>query len=204
MRTRFMEVNKLKPLTVSAPVNSEFGRSSQYNTAAPRFGVRPALTSPPNPRLILHILDAQINGAVSELGDGATSPVKHNSHSYLLCLWLRGRAPVWVVMPAALALVLFVWLLTLHPTDAGRVYAAYGGVYIAVALAWLWLVEGVRVLRLPYMEPLASQVKNKNASNTKLGIRIPIDQAIYPKKLGIRIPECSAMALTIKFGAFPI
>ena len=63
---------------------------------------------------------------------------------YLPNLWLRGRAPVWVVVPAALALVLFVWLLTLHPTDAGRVYAAYGGVYIAVALAWLWLVDGVR------------------------------------------------------------
>lgn len=38
---------------------------------------------------------------------------------------------------------LFSWLLTLHPAAAGRTYAAYGGVYIAVALAWLWLVEGI-------------------------------------------------------------
>ncbi|QTQ32129.1 putative protein UPF0060 [Aromatoleum bremense] len=35
------------------------------------------------------------------------------------------------------------WLLTLHPFAAGRTYAAYGGVYIIVALAWLWAVEGV-------------------------------------------------------------
>ena len=36
------------------------------------------------------------------------------------------------------------WLLTLHPTAAGRVYAAYGGVYIGVALLWLWVVDGIR------------------------------------------------------------
>ena len=63
---------------------------------------------------------------------------------YLPYLWLKGRAPVWVVGPAALSLMLFVWLLSLHPTDAGRVYAAYGGVYVATALVWLWLVDGVR------------------------------------------------------------
>jgi len=63
---------------------------------------------------------------------------------YLPYLWLKDRAPVWVLLPAAAALVLFVWLLTLHPTAAGRVYAAYGGVYVATALAWLWLIDGVR------------------------------------------------------------
>ncbi len=44
---------------------------------------------------------------------------------------------------AAASLALFVWLLTLHPQPAGRVYAAYGGVYIAVSVLWLWLVDGV-------------------------------------------------------------
>ena len=63
---------------------------------------------------------------------------------YLPLLWLNGRAPVWVLAPAALSLALFVWLLTLHPHAAGRVYAAYGGVYIAVAVVWLWLVDGLR------------------------------------------------------------
>lgn len=63
---------------------------------------------------------------------------------YLPYLWLKDRAPAWVLAPAAAALALFVWLLTLHPTDAGRVYAAYGGVYVATAIAWLWVVDGVR------------------------------------------------------------
>ncbi len=63
---------------------------------------------------------------------------------YLPYLWLKDRAPVWVLVPAAASLSLFVWLLTLHPTAAGRVYAAYGGVYVATALAWLWLIDGVR------------------------------------------------------------
>ena len=63
---------------------------------------------------------------------------------YLPTLWLRGRAGMWVLLPAALALAAFVALLALHPTASGRVYAAYGGVYVAVALAWLWWADGVR------------------------------------------------------------
>lgn len=62
---------------------------------------------------------------------------------YLPALWLKGRAPVWVLLPAAISLAVFVWLLTLHPTAAGRVYAAYGGVYVAIAVAWLRFVDGV-------------------------------------------------------------
>lgn len=63
---------------------------------------------------------------------------------YLPYLWLKDRAPGWVLLPAAVSLAVFVWLLTLHPTAAGRVYAAYGGVYVATAVAWLWIVDGVR------------------------------------------------------------
>jgi small multidrug resistance family-3 protein len=63
---------------------------------------------------------------------------------YLPYLWLKKGAPIWVLAPAAVSLALFVWLLTLHPTAAGRVYAAYGGVYVAVAIAWLWVVDAVR------------------------------------------------------------
>lgn len=62
---------------------------------------------------------------------------------YLPYLWLReGKSPL-LLIPAALSLALFAWLLTLHPTAAGRIYAAYGGVYVSVALVWLWVVEGV-------------------------------------------------------------
>src|ERR1700722_11119202 len=62
---------------------------------------------------------------------------------YLPCLWLRKQGSAWLLLPAALSLILFTWLLTLHPTASGRVYAAYGGVYVAVALLWLWKVDGV-------------------------------------------------------------
>jgi small multidrug resistance family-3 protein len=63
---------------------------------------------------------------------------------YLPYLWLKKNGPVWLLIPAAASLALFAWLLTLHPHAAGRVYAAYGGAYIAIAIAWLWLVDGVR------------------------------------------------------------
>jgi small multidrug resistance family-3 protein len=63
---------------------------------------------------------------------------------YLPYLWLKRNASPWLLIPALVSLAVFAWLLTLHPTAAGRVYAAYGGVYICVAIAWLWLVDGVR------------------------------------------------------------
>ena len=62
---------------------------------------------------------------------------------YLPYLWLRKDKSAWLLAPAALSLMLFVWLLSLHPTAAGRVYAAYGGVYIFVAVFWLWFADGV-------------------------------------------------------------
>jgi small multidrug resistance family-3 protein len=62
---------------------------------------------------------------------------------YLPYLWLRKGAPAWLLIPAAASLASFAWLLSLHPTAAGRVYAAYGGVYVVVAILWLWMVEGV-------------------------------------------------------------
>lgn len=49
-----------------------------------------------------------------------------------------------MLVPVALSLGLFAWLLSLHPTGAARTYAAYGGVYICVAVLWLWLVEHQR------------------------------------------------------------
>lgn len=63
---------------------------------------------------------------------------------YLPYLWLRQGKSAWLLLPAALSLGLFAWLLSLHPTAAGRVYAAYGGVYIGTAILWLWLVDKIR------------------------------------------------------------
>jgi small multidrug resistance family-3 protein len=63
---------------------------------------------------------------------------------YLPYLWLKKNGSPWLLLPAAVSLAVFAWLLTLHPTAAGRVYAAYGGVYIGVAILWLWIVDGIR------------------------------------------------------------
>lgn len=63
---------------------------------------------------------------------------------FLPYLWIKEKAQAWVLIPAAISLCAFVWLLSLHPTAAGRVYAAYGGVYVATAIGWLWVVDGVR------------------------------------------------------------
>lgn len=59
--------------------------------------------------------------------------------------WLRnGRGPLWIV-PGVASLVVFAAALTRVEADmAGRAFAAYGGVYIAASLAWLWAVEGAR------------------------------------------------------------
>jgi small multidrug resistance family-3 protein len=61
---------------------------------------------------------------------------------FLPYLWLRKDGSIWLLVPAALSLAAFVWLLTLHPAASGRVYAAYGGVYVAAALVWLKVVDG--------------------------------------------------------------
>jgi small multidrug resistance family-3 protein len=63
---------------------------------------------------------------------------------YLPYLWLKEGKSVWLLIPAAFSLALFAWLLALHPTAAGRVYAAYGGVYVFVAILWLWGVDGIK------------------------------------------------------------
>ena len=59
--------------------------------------------------------------------------------------WLRLGASPWWVLPGMASLALFAFLLTLVDSEAaGRTYAAYGGVYVAASLLWLWLAEGHR------------------------------------------------------------
>lgn len=64
---------------------------------------------------------------------------------YLPYLWLKQKKSAWLLLPAALSLGVFAWLLTLHPTAAGRVYAAYGGIYVVVALLWLRAIDQVQL-----------------------------------------------------------
>src|SRR5690606_16489537 len=70
---------------------------------------------------------------------------------YLPYLWLREGKSIWLLVPGALSLVAFVWLLSLHPTATGRVYAAYGGVYISMAIIWLWTANGIRQSMLYFL-----------------------------------------------------
>lgn len=63
---------------------------------------------------------------------------------YLPWLWLRQGGSAWLLLPAAISLAAFAWLLTLHEAASGRIYAAYGGVYVAAALLWLWWIDGIR------------------------------------------------------------
>lgn len=59
--------------------------------------------------------------------------------------WWRLDRPVLWLAPGVLSLVAFAWLLALTPADAaGRAFAAYGGIYIAASLVWLWVAEGIR------------------------------------------------------------
>ncbi|MBZ2170873.1 MULTISPECIES: hypothetical protein [Desulfovibrionaceae] len=64
---------------------------------------------------------------------------------YLACLWLRRGKPVWLSAPAAASLAMSGWLPTMHEMAVGRVRAAYGGVYIGVAIGRRGLVDGVRL-----------------------------------------------------------
>jgi drug/metabolite transporter superfamily protein YnfA len=66
---------------------------------------------------------------------------------YLPYLWLKQGRSAWLLVPAAASLALFAWLLTLHETAAGRVYAAYGGVYIRVAIAFFRPTRVIQVAR---------------------------------------------------------
>lgn len=64
---------------------------------------------------------------------------------FLPWLWLKRNGSPLLLFPAACSLALFVWLLTLHPAASGRVYAAYGGVYVVTALLWLRFVDGEKL-----------------------------------------------------------
>lgn len=79
-------------------------------------------------------LSAAIGAAVAEIAG-----------CYAVWAWLRlGRSPFWLV-PGAASLALFAFLLTrIDAPAAGRAYAAYGGIYVAVSLVWLLAVERVR------------------------------------------------------------
>ncbi len=59
--------------------------------------------------------------------------------------WLRLDKSIWWLVPGVMTLIVFAYLLTqIDSGFAGRAYAAYGGIYIAASLGWLWFLEGQR------------------------------------------------------------
>jgi small multidrug resistance family-3 protein len=62
---------------------------------------------------------------------------------YLVWLWLRESKPVWYAVIGAVILVLYGVIPTLQPASFGRVYAAYGGVFVALSILWGWRVEKI-------------------------------------------------------------
>ena len=73
---------------------------------------------------------------------------------YLVYLWLKKDGSILLLVPASLSLIVFTFLLTLHPLAAARVYAAYaayGGVYIGVDLIWLWIFDSIRLTFIDFL-----------------------------------------------------
>jgi small multidrug resistance family-3 protein len=62
---------------------------------------------------------------------------------YLIWLWLREDKPVWYAFAGAIILVLYGIIPTLQPANFGRVYAAYGGVFIVLSILWGWQIDKI-------------------------------------------------------------
>lgn len=85
-----------------------------------------------------------MTAAFSLLAFGAAA-IAEIAGCFAFWAWLRLGKSAWWALPGTVSLIVFALLLTrIDSAFAGRAYAAYGGVYIAASLLWLWLAEGVR------------------------------------------------------------
>ena len=89
--------------------------------------------------------------AVWALGLFALTAVAEIVGCWLILQAVSGAKPGWYWLPGACSLLLFAWLLSFHPVASGRVYAAYGGVYVLTALVWLRIVDGIRPVLADYL-----------------------------------------------------
>lgn len=62
---------------------------------------------------------------------------------YLVWIWLREGKEIWYGIIGAVVLILYGFIPTLQPANFGRVYAAYGGIFIALSILWGWKVDGI-------------------------------------------------------------
>ena len=83
--------------------------------------------------------------AAASLAAFAAAAVAEIAGCFAFWAWLRLGKSAWWALPGTAALIVFALLLTrIDSTFAGRAFAAYGGVYIAASLLWLWMIEGAR------------------------------------------------------------
>lgn len=60
---------------------------------------------------------------------------------YLIWLCLREGKSIWFAIAGASLLILYGVIPTLQPGTFGRIYAAYGGVFVILSILWGWLVD---------------------------------------------------------------
>ncbi|MNY89814.1 hypothetical protein D3C78_61200 [compost metagenome] len=96
-------------------------------------------------------MDIQLTKVLSTFALFLVTAVMEILGCYFPYLILNQGRSHWLWIPTALALGAFVWLLTLHPAASGRIYAAYGGIYIFTALLWLRYVDQVYLSRWDIM-----------------------------------------------------
>jgi len=82
---------------------------------------------------ILKSLGIFILAGLCEIGGG-----------YLIWLWLKSGKPVWYGMSGGIILVVYGIMATWQTASFGRVYAAYGGIFIVMALLWAWKADGFK------------------------------------------------------------
>lgn len=77
---------------------------------------------------------------------------------YMVWIWLREGKSAWFAVAGALVLVLYGIIPTLQPANFGRVYAAYGGVFIVLSILWGWKVDKIAPDRFDLMGGLIALI----------------------------------------------
>ncbi|MBD3886153.1 YnfA family protein [Phormidium tenue FACHB-886] len=70
---------------------------------------------------------------------------------YMIWLWLREEKSAWLALGGAILLTVYGFVATLQPANFGRVYAAYGGIFIILSILWGWWIDHIAPDRLDWV-----------------------------------------------------
>lgn len=101
--------------------------------------------------VVSRLMDIQITKIITTFFLFFITAIAEILGCYFPYLILNQGKSHWLWIPTLFSLAVFVWLLTLHPAASGRIYAAYGGIYIFTALMWLKYVDQVSLSRWDIM-----------------------------------------------------